>query len=194
MRNLAGNGDGNNYVIRWKTVLVLLLLVCALGLLYTSVTLFTPPAEGDLLPANKIQAAPDFQLPDAKTGELVTLSHLTRSGPVVIMFWATWCGPCRAELPHAQAISARYAGRVAFYGINSNDAPEQINAFERDFHLTLPMLSDLQDKAANAYGASHIPLMVIVDRHNKVRGAAMGFDPDIDKNLPAALDTILGDG
>lgn len=180
---------------RTKILLVILLLVAAFALVFTSARAPTVADQSTpgLLPADQIKPAPDFTLPDAASGQLFHLADQTRTRPIVLDFWATWCGPCREELPHIQSLSKRYAGRVGFYGINSSDSLANITAFARQERYTFPMLSDARSQVATQYGANSIPLLIVIDTHGKVRSVTNGFDPDIDASLPKVLDALLAE-
>ena len=108
-------------------------------------------------------------------------------------FWATWCGPCRQELPHLSALARKYQGRVAFFGVNSNDHPAAITAFARQNGMAFPTLADPQHDAAAKYGADALPTLVVIDRQGRVRLITQGYDPDADLegSLSKALDTLL---
>jgi len=65
-----------------------------------------------------------------------------RSVPVVVNQWASWCGPCRLEFPFFQRLARRYEGRVAFLGVNSQDADDDARAFLLEFPTSFPHFSD----------------------------------------------------
>lgn len=178
---------------RSQLVPAVLLLIAALGFLFLSVRSNTIADSGDdglkLVPLDQAQAAPDWQLKDAATGQLVRLSDEAKHHPVVFSFWATWCGPCRMELPKLDEIAHKYGSRVAFYGINSSDSPQAIDRFVKQNNLHLTMLSDAQRSAATSYGAESIPMLVVVDTRNKVRAVTVGYDPN--SNLDLALSKVL---
>lgn len=182
---------------RAKLTTVILLVVVAFGFLFTSVRSNMVADDGSLalapLPAAKVAPAPDWTVPDARTGQTVNLRAQARLHPVVFSFWATWCGPCKQELPHLQRVSERYKGRVAFYGINSDDPPAAINAFAQRNGLTFPLLADVRHEAAARYGVDSIPLLVVVDTQGRIRAVSNGYDPseDLEASLPKLLDTLL---
>lgn len=178
---------------RWKIAGAVLLAVAAIGLLFGSVSQSASPEASGLLPASQAQAAPDFALPDAGSGQTVRLSAQARQSPVVISFWATWCGPCREELPHLQALSQTYKGRVQFYGVNASDSPKDIVAFAKENGLTFPMLSDARHTASVLYGVDSIPRLLVVDTRGNLRSVTPGFSPDMDKTLPRVLDALLSE-
>jgi len=174
-----------------------LLVVVAFALLFLSVRSNPLPDDAQeglaLVPAAKVSRAPDWTLPDAQTGRPVSLQAEARAHPVVFSFWATWCGPCREELPQLQRVADRYQGRVAFYGINSDDPPQAIQAFVRQNKLTLSMLADTRRDAATRYGVETIPLLVVVDTKGNIRAVSDGYDPsaDMEALLGKILDTLL---
>jgi len=123
----------------------------------------------------------------------VTLASETKRGPVVLDFWATWCGPCHSELPHLVAVSDKYKGRVQFFGVNPSDAAPAISDYHKKNGMTYPTLLDAHHTAAFAYGADAFPLVVVIDKNNRIRYAADGYDPseDLEKKLSHVLDTLL---
>ena len=176
---------------RAKTWLAAVFVVAALGLLLLSVhSVKQDPDLGlELRPSAQAQPAADFTLPDAATGKPLHLQSEMSQHPVVLDFWATWCGPCREELPHLSALARKYQGRVAFFGVNSNDQPAVITAFARQNGMTFPTLADARREAADKYGADALPTLVVIDRQGRVRVITQGYDPDAD--LEAALSKIL---
>jgi len=174
---------------RTNTLFAILFVVAACALIVLSVR---PPMIADqsgtgLLPAAQVKVAPDFTLGDFH------LQDNAKAQPIVLDFWATWCEPCRDELPQIEALSRRYAGRVGFYGINSSDMPANIKIFARQEGLTFPTLSDADQHIANLYGADEIPLLVVVDTHGKVRAVTVGYDEQVETDLPKVLDALLAE-
>ncbi len=178
-----------------KTLLALLLVAAAFGLLFLSVrrASIADEAASGLLPASEVRTAPPFALTDAATGASFRLQDAAQQRPLVLDFWATWCGPCRAELPHLESLSHKYQGQVAFYGINSSDPPHITAAFARQHGLTFPMLSDRDHHAAFLYGADTIPLLVVIDTHGKVRAVTDGYSENVEIELSKTLDTLLAE-
>ena len=180
---------------RTKTLLAALFVVFSIAVLAWSVRLtkIADEASPGIVPASEAKDAIDFTLPLAATGRAVHLREKVKSGPVVLDFWATWCGPCRAELPHIEALSRSYQGRVAFYGINSSDAPVRIAVFTKRSGLTFPMLADSQHKVGFLYGADAIPLLVIVDTQGKVRMVMSGYGRNVEGDVSQVLNTLLAE-
>lgn len=180
---------------RSHVIPAVLLVAVAFGLLFfsvRSVKIADAGADGlRLLPPAQVQTAPDWALPDASTGQIVRLSEQAKRGPVVFSFWATWCGPCRAELPHLEQLSHKYAGRVQFYGVNSDDPAPVMPSFASRLGLTFPMLSDAKRDAETQYGVEAIPMLVVVDSRGKVRAVSVGYREDMEEALSKILDTLL---
>jgi cytochrome c biogenesis protein CcmG/thiol:disulfide interchange protein DsbE len=182
---------------RTKTLLVILFVVAAFALLFLSVRHSTVADQSTpgLIAAADAKPAPDFTLPVVADGKPFQLQEAIKKQPVVLDFWATWCAPCRAELPSLEAVSRKYAGRVSVYGVNSNDTPAQISLFTKQNGLTFPMLSDTKSAVTFLYGADAIPLLVVVDEQGKVRSVVNGYDPSesVEATLSRTLDALLAE-
>jgi len=125
-------------------------------------------------------------------GKTFKLSEALKKGPVVLDFWATYCGPCRMELPALDGIRAKYASRgIQFYAINGNDDSATIKAYAAESGLSLPMLVDTNSDISRALGVSVIPVTVIINSHRKIVSAMVGFDEGMSDDLPIALDKVL---
>ena len=182
---------------RLKLNLVILLLIAAMFLCFQSAKTVQQDDNGSAAfvpkPAATSEVATNFTLPTAQTGTAVTLQAEDKRHPVLLDFWATWCGPCRAELPSIAAVARKYRGQVAVYGVNFSDSPAAIVAFSKANHLPFPTLVDSQHLAANAYGAGSIPHLVLIDTQNRVRLSVTGFDPgaNIKGDLSKDLNSVL---
>ena len=180
---------------RTKLLLAILLVVAAFGTLFASVRRagIADEAGPGLLAAASAKTAPPFAVPNAATGAPFVLADAVKSRPIVLDFWATWCAPCRAELPHLEKLSKKYGGRVAFYGINSSDPAKIAAAFARQDGLTFPMLSDTDHHVASLYGADAIPLLVVIDTDGKVRAVTDGYSENVEAEQSKILDTLLAE-
>ena len=107
------------------------------------------------------QRAPDFtlQLPG---GGSVTLSTL-RGRPVVLNFFATWCGPCQEEMPELQAIFEEYRGRAYVLGVSSGETADVVNDFLARTDYTYPMAYDPSGVVSDAYDVQYIPQTWVLD-------------------------------
>lgn len=123
--------------------------------------------------------APDFSLQTA-VGQTITLSEIvdTAGGsgqPVILNFWASWCGPCRVEMPSLQEASVRYNGRVAFIGINQGEGWTKINDFGAEYNVTYPLVIDPENRVNRLYEVNSLPTTVIVDQNGVVREVIIGI-------------------
>ncbi len=117
--------------------------------------------------------APDFVLKDNK-GQTWRLADL-KGKVVFVNFWATWCPPCRAEMPSMQKLNQSLpADRFQMLTILSNDKPEMGEKFVKLIDFTAPVLLDPENKAYKAYGLTGVPETYIVDKHGILREAIIG--------------------
>ena len=120
--------------------------------------------------------APDFSVETAD-GETVRLSDF-RGKPVVVNFWATWCGPCKSELPAFDRAHAEYGEDVVFLMVNLTDGQREtvdgVAKFVKDGGYDFPVYYDTSYSAANAYGVYSIPMTVLVDAEGNLIGGQVG--------------------
>jgi thiol-disulfide isomerase/thioredoxin len=122
--------------------------------------------------------APDFTAQTA-SGESFTLTdYVDREGnngrPVVLNFWASWCGPCRMEMPAFERVSLKYADRAAVIGINQAEPAETVLLFGQNTAVTYPLLVDEKWVVNNKYGVSNLPTTIFVDAEGIVREVFVG--------------------
>jgi len=106
-------------------------------------------------------ALPDLSLPCFTGGAAVALRALP--GPAVINLWASWCGPCRDELPLMQEFADRAGGRVHVLGVDVGDSREAAASFGAGRSVTMPTLYDRERKLLTALGKVNLPVTVFVD-------------------------------
>ena len=147
------------------------------------------------LPLLKQKVAPrDFSLPLAvpgTIGKLQTLNDL--KGKVVFLnFWATWCGPCRAEMPSMEALHNSYREKgLEILAVNSGENQAQVLAFMTGNQLSFPVALDMDGKVSMAYGIQAIPTSFLIDREGKIIARLVGsLDWDTPK-IRAAMEMLL---
>ena len=142
-----------------------------LGLLVT-VFAATSLASSDL----EGRAAPDFVL-KSSTGENLRLSEY-RGDVVMINFWATWCGPCRQEMPLLDELYTRYQ-RVGFnlLGVNIDDDSRRAMQMIDELGVSFPVLFDARKEVSKLYEVEAMPVTVLVDREGMVRHVHHGYKP-----------------
>lgn len=119
--------------------------------------------------------APDFQL-ETVDGETVSLESL-RGRPVLINFWATWCGPCRIEIPVLQQLHETPEWRargLAIIAINSGEPPERVDAFVEAFNMSFTVLIDPGQRTGISYNAALLPTTYFVDKDGIIRDIKVG--------------------
>ena len=131
-------------------------------------------AAANLGPLPKLGAAPAWQLKDL-AGTTVTSEQL-KGKVVVVDFWATWCGPCRQEMPHLNRIHERYhkAGFMLL-GINLDEQPEAAHAMVRKLGIGFPVLFDSGKRVSRLYDVSAMPSTILIDRDGRVRHVHRGY-------------------
>jgi cytochrome c biogenesis protein CcmG, thiol:disulfide interchange protein DsbE len=123
--------------------------------------------------ALKGMRAPDFTLTRLDTGETVTLAEL-RGRPVVLNFWASWCGPCQLEHPTLARAAKRYQHDARFFGVVFEDTPEEARSFARPMDATFPQLIDPQSRMAVDYGVTGVPETYFIDAQGIIRDKFVG--------------------
>ena len=140
----------------------------------------------------------DFSLPLASSAMLpqglaknMSLGEL--QGKVVFLnFWATWCGPCRVEMPSMEALYQKYKDRgFEILAVNSGERYPEVLAFMKENNFTFPTVLDTNNAVNRQYGIRAIPTSYLIDRDGKIIMTLVG---SIDWNTPlihAALDLLL---
>lgn len=122
------------------------------------------------------KSAPDFTVYDSDGNEF-SLSSLAGS-PVIVNFWATWCGPCQKEMPHFEEAYKEYGDRVKFVMVNLTDGIRDtkkgvINYIEKN-SFTFPYYLDTGYSAADAYAITSIPMTVLVGNDGSIFTSVKG--------------------
>ena len=122
------------------------------------------------------QAAPDFTLKN-RQGENIRLSDF-RGQVVMINFWASWCGPCRQEMPLLEELYARYQPMgFTILGVNVEQDPAQALAMLRDIPVSFPVLFDSESRVSRRYEVVAMPSTVLIDRDGRIRHLHRGYKP-----------------
>ena len=138
------------------------------------------------------KSASDFTLPDLD-GKPVKLSDY-RGKVVLVNFWATWCPPCRREMPSMERLSQRLKGQpFVILAVNQQEEADQVFAFTGQLEPapTFPILFDRNSTVSHAWNVLGLPASFIVDKQGRVAYWAMGgreFDhPEIEQTIRALL-------
>ena len=125
-------------------------------------------------------------------GDELALADL--DGPVVVNFWASWCGPCVKEAPALRNVAKAYEGRVSFVGVNVKDQPAAARNFEQDFSVGYPSWHDEAASIAASFGGigpAALPSTLVLDAEHRV--AARLFGAVTEPQLAAHLDSVLAE-
>lgn len=118
-------------------------------------------------------SAPDFTAQTAD-GETIVLSDL-RGRPVALNFWATWCAPCRVEMPELQSASERYAeDGLVILAVNAGESAETVRGFMDELGLTFPAVLDPDGEIVSLYGVRVFPTTIWIDVEGVIRGQHFG--------------------
>jgi len=134
--------------------------------------------------------APDFVLKSA-TGENLRLSEY-RGDVVMINFWATWCGPCRQEMPLLDELYSRY-GRVGFslLGVNIDDNQSKAMNMVSELGVSFPVLFDSRKEVSELYEVNAMPVTVLIDREGTVRYVHHGYKPGYEDKYLEQIRSLL---
>lgn len=135
----------------------------------------TPTQATELRVAPEVGSlAPDFEFNDMNTGETYKLSSL-RGKPVWINFWATWCPPCRAEMPDMEKIYGEYKDKdLVILGIDDGESAQTVKEFTNSLELTWPFMLDGNRAIGNKYLVSSLPSHFYVDRNGIIQAVHIG--------------------
>lgn len=110
--------------------------------------------------------APDFSLATLN-GKNVRLSDFA-GRPVLINFWATWCGPCRAEIPSLEAASRHFGDRAVILGVNVQESPRLVAPYLAELGMTYPVVLDTDASVSLSYRVRAFPTSFFVDAHGVI--------------------------
>jgi thiol-disulfide isomerase/thioredoxin len=116
--------------------------------------------------------APDFTLSDL-AGNEVALSDY-KGMPVVLNFWASWCGYCVQEMPYFDSMAKELEGDVQFLMVNYQESKETAQAYIDQYGYSFDVLLDIEGAVTNGYGVSGFPTTCFIDKDGKLQNAVIG--------------------
>ncbi len=120
-------------------------------------------------------AETDFTLSDL-SGRKVSLSSF-KGKLVVLSFWATWCGPCKQEIPSVEALYRKLSSEgFTVVAVDVGEKAQDVAAFVKSYNMTFPVLLDADGQVASTYDAGSIPTNYIVSRDGKLLARVVGYD------------------
>ena len=119
------------------------------------------------------ELAPDFQLPNLE-GQSVSLSDF-RGEPVLVNFWASWCGPCRYEMPFIQEVYEEWsASGLVMLAINQGESLSTVNDFMQSGNYSFPVLLDISQDVALEYNIWGMPTTFLIDEDGVIQAIKIG--------------------
>jgi peroxiredoxin len=120
--------------------------------------------------------APDFKLKTPQGKNLSLRSF--RGKPVLMNFWATWCGPCVEEMHILQQISKEWSNKgLIILGINEGDPANKVTGFMQRYEIAFPVLMDGDQEVARLFSVRYMPTSVLIDKDGVIQVVAFGgFD------------------
>jgi len=156
---------------RWILTFFLILLVGSSWLWISRVPVDAQPQARAPQPAVD-HPAPPFTL-TTLDGESFTLRERPET-PIVLNFWATWCGPCRNEMPALQAAADRLDGQVQFVAVDQAESAAVVQQFVDEFGLSLTIPMDTENEVADRYQVTGLPTTFFIDRNGVIQRIWMG--------------------
>ncbi len=151
-----------------KPLLILIVAALLFGWIVMRRTLTNSPSRtGELRPA------PDFSLTDL-SGTKLSLSQY-RGKVVLLDFWATWCDPCKEEIPHFVEMQNRYASQgLQIIGISMDDDEQAVRAFQQQFKMNYPVAMGSVEVAEQFGGILGLPITFVIDREGRIVSRHVG--------------------
>lgn len=152
---------------------------------------FASHANMVVLPEKDRSPAPSFTTSDLDKAEVALEDY--RGKVVLLHFWATWCGPCKEEMPHIEALWQKYRDKgLLVVGVSVQEKPNgQIRAFVDELGLSFPMLLDQEGSISEMYELSAMPTTYMISRDGKiisrVKGTEDWADPELDRLIKDLL-------
>jgi len=134
--------------------------------------------------------APNFTL-QSRNGEQVSLEDL-KGQVVMINFWATWCAPCRKEMPHLEALHQRYSNLgFTLLGVNVDKDTSGVEKYLKETPVSFTVLLDPASKVSELYDVVAMPSTVMVDREGNLRYMHHGYQAGYEHEYQAQIRALL---
>lgn len=134
--------------------------------------------------------APDFTL-KSRGGKNLKLSEY-RGQVVMLNFWASWCGPCRQEMPLLEQLFQRYQPMgFTILAVNVEDSSGDALKMLKDVSVNFPVLFDSDNRISDTYGIEAMPSTILVDRDGNMRFAHVGYMPGYENDYDREIKTLV---
>ena len=172
-----------------RRLLMLALVVAVAG--WAGWTALREPELPDFVASGDPMELPaDGSFPSVSLDEFEGILVGQRGRPVVVNIWASWCAPCRTEMPLLQSAADTYAGRAVILGVASNDDPDEAKAFLGELGLTYPNVFDTTGEIRVALGLTAYPTTYVFDADGTIRARVNGGISE--QRLAGLIEDALG--
>jgi len=136
------------------------------------------------------EAAKDFTL-KSRDGKNLRLAEM-RGQVVMLNFWASWCGPCRQEMPILDQLNKKYQ-KLGFtvWGVNVDEDPALAEKLLKETNVTFPILLDSKSTVSEMYGVDAMPTTVMIDRDGNVRFRHRSYKPGTEVEYENQIKTLV---
>jgi cytochrome c biogenesis protein CcmG, thiol:disulfide interchange protein DsbE len=177
-------------VVVWvSSVAVTLVGITVVGGILTGRLMLRPPEASVAAAQSANMPAPSLTLPLADGSGSLGLSAL-KGKPVYLNFFASWCPPCNMEAPELAQLDREYASRgLVMLGVDEQESPNRALGFRNRYSLPYRILLDSDGSAGSPFGASALPVQVLIDRNGRIAWTHVGMvdDADARPNIERAL-------
>ena len=134
--------------------------------------------------------APNFTLQMLGGGQMSLAEH--KGNVVMVNFWATWCAPCRQEMPHLEALHQRYSPLgFTLLGVNVEDDPAGAQAWLEETPVSFPILFDPENGVSELYDVIAMPSTVMIDRQGNMRHLHHGYKPGYENEYQNQIRALI---
>ncbi len=145
-----------------------------------------------ILAVSQTDSAVDFRLADLN-GKKISLSDF-RGKVVFLNFWATWCAPCRVEMPAMQKLHSRFKGQnFAMVAVNLQESARKVRDFVERYKLTFTVLLDSHGEVGSRFAVRALPTTFILDKSGRIMGQALGAREWNSKKMVALFNLLVGE-
>ncbi len=165
----------NSTTRQYSSRFIYAMIMIGVGFIFLGIVLFislissqASPQEYTATPVEVNYLAPDLRLNDLRGKPVSVKDYLGKV--TLVNMWATWCPPCKAEMPTLEAFYKKYKDDgFIIVGINDGEAPHVVASFVQDFGLTFPIWLDQQYLSEKAFKTINLPSSFVIDRNGTIR-------------------------